>query len=147
MELTMMCVCVCVWYLFCTIIMAIQSDGYTCFPIRSLNSRNVSMRKSCKPPECVSVCLLCLLYAWCMWLCVYVCVCVVCQDLLLSRMIQRRFQCSASSDCLPSGWGLLSYRPPPWTGTHTHTQTHLCDGRHTTTCLYTHTHTVRRSRT
>lgn len=40
-------VCV-VWYLFCTMIMAIQSEGYTCFPIRSLKSRNDSIRKSCR---------------------------------------------------------------------------------------------------
>lgn len=41
------CVCFAVGYLFCTMIMAIQSQGYTCFPIRSLKSRNDSIRKSC----------------------------------------------------------------------------------------------------
>lgn len=35
-------------YLFCTMIMAIQSEGYTCFPIRSLKSRKDSIRKSCR---------------------------------------------------------------------------------------------------
>lgn len=40
-----MCVVV-VCYLFCTMIMAIQSEGYTCFPIRSLKSRKDSIRKS-----------------------------------------------------------------------------------------------------
>lgn len=47
-------------YLFCTMIMAIQSEGYTCFPIRSLKSRNDSIRKSCrnghwKETMCVSI--------------------------------------------------------------------------------------------
>lgn len=53
--------CVEAWYLFCTMIMAIQSEGYTCFPIRSLKSRNDSIRKSCRKwtwekSMCVSLC-------------------------------------------------------------------------------------------
>lgn len=32
-------------------IMAIQSEGYTCFPMRSMNSMKDSIRKSCSRQE------------------------------------------------------------------------------------------------
>lgn len=38
-------------YLFWTMLMAIQSPGYTFFPMRSLNMMNVSIKKSCKSAE------------------------------------------------------------------------------------------------
>lgn len=44
-----------VCYLFCTMIMAIQSEGYTCFPMRSMNSMKDSIRKSCSRQEGASV--------------------------------------------------------------------------------------------
>lgn len=54
-------------------IMAIQSDGYTCFPMRSLKSRKDSIRKSCSRQERASVWRESLLKTFAGWA---VCVCV-----------------------------------------------------------------------
>lgn len=53
-EAVLFVVVVVVCYLFCTMIIAIQSEGYTCFPMRSLKSRKDSIRKSCSRREKVS---------------------------------------------------------------------------------------------
>lgn len=44
-----------VCYLFCTMIIAIQSEGYTCFPMRSLNTMKDTIKKSCSRQEGESV--------------------------------------------------------------------------------------------